>query len=435
MKTQPNILFFFPDQWRWDWMSYNAHLDLRTPNIDRLIRGGVTFNRCYTSSPLCAPARACLASGRDFDHCPAPSNQDDYDLSVPTFYQRMRDARYRVAGVGKFDLHKGLAKPLDWHLDGSRLLDEWGFTDGIDNEGKLDGSASYRRQGGPKGPYMNFLHKQGVADSYVQEHAGAGKFNGSYVTKLSDEQYCDNWLSENGLRIIDSFPKNQPYFMQVNFTGPHDPFDVTERMHDLVKDRTFPPPNNNQQELTAEDHQRKRRHYAAMIENIDRQIGRFIDLVEQRNELENTLFVFSSDHGEMLGDHNRGGKGTWHEGSIHVPLVVSGPGVKRGITSDCLTVLHDLTGTFVEAASAEKLEGSDSRELWPVLRGAMSTHRDHVLTGLGDWRCVVGESHKFVTGFPDTPDTLVDLSGDPLERVNVAREEAEVVQKLRKLIP
>ncbi|MDT8390311.1 MAG: sulfatase-like hydrolase/transferase [Lentisphaeria bacterium] len=421
-------------------MSFNPELDLRTPNIDRLMARGTTFTRCYTSSPLCAPARACLASGRSFERCPAPSNQDDYDLSVPTVYQCLRDTGYRVAGVGKFDLHKGLAKPLDWYLDGSRLLDEWGFTDGIDNEGKFDGSGSYRRQGGPKGPYMNFLHQEGVAEAYVKEHADCGERGDVYITALTDEQYCDNWLSDNGLNILRSLPAGQPWFIQVNFTGPHNPFDVTQRMCETVKDRSFPDPVNSADKQAKNNQKNARRYYAAMIENIDRQIGRFLDLVAAREELDNTLIVFCSDHGEMLGDHQRWGKSVWQEGSIHVPLVIAGPGARQGAVSDARVVLHDVTRTFIEAAGTEALADTESRSLWPVLRGETSEHRDHVLTGLGGWRCVVTQKHKWVTGFRDTPEILIDLENDPEELKNLAGNPAystiqhELDQHIKKII-
>ncbi len=139
---------------------------------------------------------------------------------------------------------------------------------------------------------MNFLQQQGVADIYVQEHADAGKHRDAYVTALSDEQYGDNWLSENGLRILRQLPRDQPWYMQVNFTGPHNPMDVTQRMHEAWKDISFPPPHNNTQErYTDDDHQRNRQYYAAMIENIDRQIGRFMAVVKERGEQDRTLIV------------------------------------------------------------------------------------------------------------------------------------------------
>jgi arylsulfatase A-like enzyme len=427
MKS-PNILFLFPDQWRGDWVHGNDSLPLHTPNLDLLMKKGMTFQRCYTSSPVCAPARACLASGLDYTKCPAPSNKYDYDLSVPTFYQGLRDVGYHVSGVGKFDLHKG---SLDWGLDGSKLLDEWGFTDGIDNEGKFDGSRSYRNAGEPKGPYLHFLQQQGVADRYVQEHADTGKHRDAYVTALSDEQYCDNWLSENGLRILRALPEDQPWFMQVNFTGPHNPMDVTQRMHDAWKSVEFPPPHHNTQErYTDEDHQRNRQYYAAMIENIDRQIGRFLDVVRERGEEDQTFVVFCSDHGEMLGDHNCWGKSTWQEPSIRVPLVVAGPGVKPDAKTQALVSLHDLTATFLELAGVGTLPDLDGKSLVPLLRGKSEQHRDKVFRGLHNWRCWVTSRYKYISGFKDKSDILIDLQQDPWEDQNIAYDNQQLIKDI-----
>lgn len=137
--TRLNILFFLPDQHRADWLWTNPGLPLHTPNLQALAAMGVTFTRAYTPSPLCAPARACLASGMDYARCRTPDNRHNYPLDLPTYYQALRDAEYRVAGVGKFDLHKDVSDParMDWRLDGSRLLEEWGFTKGIDEEVNL----------------------------------------------------------------------------------------------------------------------------------------------------------------------------------------------------------------------------------------------------------------------------------------------------------
>jgi hypothetical protein len=307
MSMPPNILFFLPDQHRPDWLGVNPALPLRTPNLDRLCAAGTRFTQAFSPSPVCAPARACLASGLDYEHCRVPSNRENYPLDQPTYYQRLRDRGYRVCGVGKFDLHKNLAAPpadLDWGLDGSLSLADWGFTEGIDNEGKFDGSRSYRTAGKPKGPYLNYLHQRGLAERYVQEHADTKTHRDAYVTALPDDAYCDNWLSENGLRFLRDFPADQPWHLVVNFTGPHNPMDVTQGMHDAWEGVRFPMPvDNTQADYREEDHQRNRRHYAAMIENIDRQVGRFIDAVRERGDLDRTLIVYSSDHGEMLGDH------------------------------------------------------------------------------------------------------------------------------------
>src|SRR5690349_14565168 len=136
VTRRPNILLVIADQHRFDWLEGCGDLPVRTPNIRRLQAAGVTFRRATTPSPLCAPARACLATGRDYDSSLVPNNFHDLPVDADTYYRRLRDlAGYFVAGVGKFDLHKAT---FDWNLDGSRLLGEWGMSAGIDNEGKFD---------------------------------------------------------------------------------------------------------------------------------------------------------------------------------------------------------------------------------------------------------------------------------------------------------
>ncbi len=186
MAKRPNILFFLPDQHRGDWLGIYGDLELRTPNLDTLARKGVLFTQAFCPSPLCAPSRAALAAGRDYDRCGVVDNNQNYPLDQPTYYQRLRDVGYQVLGVGKFDLHKDISDPenLNWYLDGSRLLDDWGFTGGIDNEGKLDGSTSYRLFGKPRGPYLAFLAERGLAEIYVQEHLRRKDFMDAYTTRF-----------------------------------------------------------------------------------------------------------------------------------------------------------------------------------------------------------------------------------------------------------
>ena len=119
----PNIHFLFPDQHRWDWLGRNSVLPCRTPNLDILAARGVTFERCLTPSPLCSPARACLATGRRYGRCGVLGNKDNTPVDLPNQYRALRDAVYQVAGVWKFDLHKA---DQSWVLDGQELLPECG---------------------------------------------------------------------------------------------------------------------------------------------------------------------------------------------------------------------------------------------------------------------------------------------------------------------
>ena len=433
-KRPPNILFFFPDQHRADWLGVNPKLPLKTPNLDRLADSGVRFSRAFCPSPLCAPSRACLASGKSYDRCGVVNNNQDYPLDQPTCYQALRDAGYRVAGVGKFDMHKDTSDPanLTWHLDGSRLLKEWGFTDGIDNEGKLDGSNSYRTTGEPKGPYLAFLQKRELVDVYIKEHTERGKHMDAYTTALPDDAYCDNWVSENGLGILNSFPGDQPWHLVINFTGPHNPMDVTESMRKRWEDVDFPLPHNNDHP-DSEGLLRNRQNYAAMIENIDRQVGRFIDCVKERGELDNTLIIYASDHGEMLGDQGRWSKSIWFHPATNIPLIVSGPGIQRGVVSEALVSLHDLTATIIEYTGARPMPDMDSLGLKDLLEGKRTAHRDHIVSGLDDWRMVFDGRYKLVVQKGHEP-ILFDMGEDPQEDNNIAKLRPNVVERLRPLI-
>ena len=424
---RPNILFFLPDQHRPDFLGVNPELPVRTPNLDQLAANGVLFSRAITPSPLCAPARACLASGRDYHRCRVPSNAVDYPLDQPTYYQALRDAGYHVAGVGKFDLHKAT---LDWGLDGKRLIHEWGFSDGIDNEGKYDGVGSGAEE--PKGPYMAFLHERGLAAQHVKDLHERHHSWDTYPTPLPDDAYCDNWVAENGLSLLREFPEDRPWHLVINFTGPHNPMDVTESMLDGWRDVSFPPPNANDQ-LDAEAHSLIRQNYSAMVENIDRHVGRFLAEVEARGELDNTLILYSSDHGEMLGDHNRWGKGTFHQASVGIPMIVSGPGIRQGIQSSAIVPLHDLTATILDWAGVDGLPEMDSRSLRPVLEGRSVPHRECVTAGLGKWRMICDDRYKLVLR-EDAEPLLFDTIEDPLENTNIAPQQEAVVASLQEIL-
>ena len=161
---RPNILFIFPDQWRADWTALNKNLPIRTPNLVQLAKRGVWFQRAITPSPLCAPARAALAGGLEYDRCGVPNGRYNYPDGQTTFYALLREAGYHVMGCGKFDL----AKPAwGWKIDGSSRLHEWGFSEGIDSEGKWDAMASGALA--PSGPYMTFLEQRGLRRVHVED--------------------------------------------------------------------------------------------------------------------------------------------------------------------------------------------------------------------------------------------------------------------------
>jgi arylsulfatase A-like enzyme len=201
-----------------------------------------------------------------------------------------------------------------------------------------------------------------------------------------------------------------------------------------IRDRTRYPKANANTQYPAEDHLRVRQNYSAMVENLDRWTGRYIDELRKRGELDNTIVLYGSDHGEMLGDHNRWGKTVPYQASEGVPLVAAGPGIEKGKTSSTLVTLVDLAATFLDYAGVAKPKEMDSVSLRPVLEGRRNQHRPHVASALGKWRSISDGNYKLVTGFEDKGPALFDVKDDPLENTNLAAKKPAETERLSRLM-
>jgi len=422
---RPNFLFLLPDQWRPDWMPGNPQIPVNLPNIQILAARGMRFNKVLCASPLCAPSRACLATGREYKSAGVENNRHDFPLDQKTYYQSLQAAGYHTMACGKIDLHK---KTQNWGLDGSRLTKEWGFSHAIDNAGKGDAVNSGALT--PKDPYMAMLHNRKLAAAHVDDFRKRRKYNATHTTPLPDDAYCDNWIAGNAKALLEKAPKNKPWHLVVNFTGPHNPMDITASMEKTARKRQFPQPNKNT-EFDAATHTAIRQNYTVMCENIDTRIGEIIDAVKQRGELDNTLIVFSSDHGEMLGDHDRWGKHVPYQASAGIPLIVAGLDTRKNRTSDALASLIDVAATFLDYAGLEALPQMDARSLRPVLAGKAKKHREVVHSALEEWRLVWDGRYKLVEGY-NQETALYDLLVDPLENHNLVTSEKDLAARLRK---
>ena len=190
-------------------------------------------------------------------------------------------------------------------------------------------------------------------------------------------------------------------------------------MKGLYADVDFPQPNvagDDSPEALLE----VRRNYAAMVENIDGWLGAYVDVLRERGELDRTLIVFSSDHGEMLGDHDCWGKSLPHQPSIGVPLTVAGPGVQRGTTVSAPSTILDLVATFLEVGEAVPLPAMESRSLWPLLTGQAEATRSCVFSALEDWRVAFDGRYKLVAWGDASRRAMYDLQTDPSETCDIS---------------
>ena len=486
-----NILFLFPDQHRGDWMPYGDDvfasmgvepLPLRVPHLRELMDQGTTFTHTATNSPLCVPARACLASGMHYNHCGAFNNRFCYPIQQKTFYSVLRDGGYQVGGVGKFDLHKPI---LYWDQSGwIDQLGQLGFTCAVDSEGKYDTLwTSYYE---PNGPYGKFLHDQGLMKDYCRDYIKRYyNTNDSSAADIREDAYADNWVTSNALAMLRKMEKKeQPWFLMVNFSGPHDPWDVTEDMKERWKDVQFPIPadyDGDREELNG-----VRQNYAAMLENIDRNIGLLVEELKRSGQYDNTIIIYASDHGEMMGDRSRYFKCVPYHGSIHVPLVISGPGVRQGAVRDELVQLHDLAATITDFAGLSMPEGADAKSLVPLATSAEagairdfqavmlcngiqntekrydgyeeylsyqkkmtdfeyiaefnrefqipeSSHSSTKMKTQKNWKSIITKEYKLIEYLDGTAPELYDVQADLWEHKNLAAEKPEIVEQLRSL--
>lgn len=465
----------FPDQWRGDWVHGVSGINVRTPNIDAMIERGVSFGRTWTPCPICAPARACMALGRSYDASPVRHNKDNLPLNQKTFYRLLLDSGYRVANLGKSDL---LKQAHSWGADGRHILNnvdgmaEIGFSDGFDSAGKHDSINAAEK--GCIDPYTDMLNSRGLIDEYVRDFEDRSLTSHQPVplsdwlegrwfepvqaytniepVEIPEDAYSDNFIGQATLDILRKFDGEDPWFTIVNFPGPHEPMDITPEMADAWRDAELPYPVGCQHpdELLV---QNIRRHYAAMIENIDRWIGIFVDQLKAQGQYENTLIVFASDHGEMLGDRNLWQKEVPFEPAVHVPLVISGAGVvARGHLPETTASLIDLPPTYLRMAGVPIPGEYSGFDLGSFLNGGDQPPRQHTQTGLGAWRAVTDGRYKLIVGLDESvpqveiqfgqfdhslpePGKLYDLKNDPDELTNLWAKENDVRDRLLALMP
>ncbi len=438
---RPNLLFIMDDQHRHDYLSAAGATFVRTPNLDCLAERGVRFSQCITNAPVCAPARIGLASGYQPARLGCLDNNCYLPRHITPYYVRLRDAGYRVGCVGKLDL----AKPDPYngrHGDRARVFG-WGFTHPVECEGKMHAGMADQ----PRGPYGFWLQEQGLFERFRTDYAARGARGwiegASHDSILPEDAFEDAYIGRRAVEWMDTVPDDYPWHLFVSFVGPHDPFDPPTSYAERYRGAAVPPAirsneegkpswvNARRRDLSEDEVAVTRRQYCAVIELIDDQVGRIIEAVERRGMAEDTIVVFASDHGEMLGDHGLYTKSVPYEVALRVPLIAAGPGIAGGRTSDALVELIDVNPTLCGLAGLPAQEGLDASDFSAVLTGDRSTHREEAASALREFRLVRTADHKLVVHHTGETE-LYDLKNDPEELENVAADRPDAVNALRR---
>lgn len=436
-SKRPNILFVQTDQQRPEWVEMNPEIPVRTPRLRELAERGRWLTNAVCPSPVCGPSRACLTAGQEYDRTQVWGNETYPPDDILKYHPRLRDeAGYHVIAVGKHHIGNNQSgNPPKHHrgVDGKQGIEDWGFSDAIFNGG-LNQSAILMRRNDmvPQDTYMTFLHERGLAEEHIadyQRRNSEGVWTATFPTSLPDDAYFDTWITGNALSLLDEAPADKPWYLEVNLQNPHHPWDVTESMHKWYREPPvdFPPPVHSTEDVSPETHQEVRRNWAATVEHLDQCLGRFVDYLQEKGQLDNTIIVFSSDHGEMLGDYNQWQKLSPLQSSIGVPLVIAGPGVTHRGADDAPMTTLDLSASFLEWAGLTPGADLDSRSLVGYLAGDTHEHRDLVYSGLSGWRMVSDGRFKLVRGY----DPAKRTGGDNFESMEMPYEDTRRFWKER----
>lgn len=427
-NSRPNIVLILTDQHRGDALGIDGHPVLQTPNLDWLAAKGARFSRAYSECPSCVPARRMMMSGMAPAANGAVGMGPDPDWAPPHLLAgELTAAGYQTEMIGKS------------HVTG-RGSSRWRY--GFEHVQIAENSNT--------GDYAEWLVDRGIRD----QHAGYahGVASNAWVGRphqLNEELLHTFWVIDRALHFLQHRDDAQPFFLNLSFIDPHPPFTPPKHYYDRYINRILPKPpigdwarsmhpepvprkgvNPNAWYIDLDDNDRtcSQAAYFGMINFIDDQIGRLLQVMKPM--LQDTVFLFTADHGEMLGDHNMFRK-TWpYEGSARVPLIVSGPDrdpLCEGMVSQAAVGLQDLMPTILEIADVSIPASVTGKSLVSIMRGEVETVREY-LHGehAGQYEYALGNhyltngNHKYIWYSQTGREQLFNLDSDPQELRDLA---------------
>lgn len=438
-----NILFLMSDQHRGDFLGASGNDWIITPHLDSLASEGANFVRAYSSVPSCTPARTALLTGL------SPWNHgmlgymdvasQSYDYVMPALFTQHGYITYAI-GKNHFGPSTSGSPPNTHGYQNVELEEAWYSV--IEGGVKRD----YQKWFEEVTPPEYDLNATGLG---YTDHRGGNPF--PYVDSL----HATHWTAERALRFIDNSNDNGPWFLKVSFQRPHPPFDSPEHWLEEYDDKNIPMPKvgdwakekyqgmkigslqdtpNAPSGIYPDDEVREsRKAYAASLSFVDEQIGRIIKKLKETDQYENTLILYTSDHGDMMGDQYMWRKTRPYEPSARVPMIIRWPEslnlkAKRGQKYSELVALRDVFPTFADAANIEIPVKIDGESMLKIIEGTndwrqlLGLEHSQIYEEDNAWIALTDGSYKYVYFTLTGKEQLFNLDADPFELHNIISE-------------
>jgi arylsulfatase A-like enzyme len=452
--STPNIVLIMADQWRGDCLSIDGHPIVHTPYLDQLALRGARFEHAYSATPTCIAARAALFTGLRPSSHGRVGYQDgvpwDYDLTLAGEFTRLG---YQTQAIGKMHVYP----------ERSQL----GFQNVILHDGFLHHARRNHTDLDRIDDYLPWLRREvGRAADYFDHGVNCN----SIVARPWDKAeylHPTNFVVSQGIDFLRRRDPRKPFFLFLSFHRPHPPYDPPAWAFEQYIHRQMPPPPMGDWVDTLLPYatpgspeafvdpcvapellQRARAGYYGHMTHIDHQINRFVETLDDYNLRQNTIIVFTADHGEMMGDHGMFRKGYAYEGSARIPLIISGPaelGIKAGNIHSAPVELRDIFPSLLDCAGLPIPQQLEGRSFLPILQDKTRAtrkhlHGEHTIFGQSmQWMTDGHEKYIWYSGtgveqlfnLDRDPYECHNLPGEPDQSIVLSRWRARLIEELR----
>ena len=455
-SNQPNIVLIMADQFRYDAIHAHGNEMISTPTLDQFVKTGIDFTNAYCATPTCIPARATLLSGMSQRNTGIVGYAEGADWNFPTLLGTAFSSRgYYAKAVGKMhvspprklcgfhhiDLHDGYLHAT--RNTDKRLRETFEFTD----------------------DYYHWLKQQVTFPIGLND---AGLDCNSWVARpfpYEERLHPTNWATEKAIDFLRTRDTEMPFFLKLSYVRPHSPLDPPEHYFNMymdlfkalsreefanwVKEMGHDQPVDTVDDLRGTlsllDHKRMLAGYYGLVTQIDHQINRLLIHFQEHQLFNNTIFVFTSDHGDQLGEHALFRKGYPYQSSIHIPLMIVDPGqniaprAQLKPTIDEIVELRDILPTLIDLTTHDKILTVDGQSIKPLLfkehqeNWRSHLHGEHIL---GDYssQFILKDGWKYIWYSQTDREQLFHVSEDSHEIEDLAAQVPDKVSELRQLL-